>query len=128
MPATEQHTKKRKKLMIEALRKHKALVSYAAKACGVSRTIHYEWLKKDANYNKAVEEIENYVLDKIEDSSMKMIDEGKTPAMNIFYLKCKGKKRGFIEKQEIEISTGDMTSLRNLIRECADEEEYSQEY
>ena len=127
MVDTPAHTKKRKKAMIEALRKNKGLVSYASEACGVGRSTHYGWLKNDPQYVKDVDNIQDFVLDKIEDASIKMIEEGKTPAMNIFYLKCKGKKRGFIERKEIEVSTGDLTSLRNVIKEC-DDDEYQKDY
>lgn len=118
----------KRKLMLEALRTCKGLVTYACQAAGINRCTHYEWLKKYPDYVQAVTEIEDFVLDKIEDSSLRMIEEGKTPAMNIFYLKTKGKRRGFIEKQEIEHSTGDLTSLRNVIKECDNDGEHQKDY
>lgn len=114
----EEHTKKRKTVMIEALREHKGLVLYASRACGVGRTTHYSWLKNDADYAKAVDELQDYVLDEVENAAFDLITVEKNPAMTIFYLKTKGKKRGFIERQEIEHSTGDLTSLRDTIRDC----------
>lgn len=128
MGDTFAHTKKRKKGMIKALREHKGLVTYACEAAGVGRSTHYDWLREDPEYKKEVDAVEDLVLDFIENSSVKMIEEGKTPAMNIFYLKTKGKRRGFVEKQEIEVSTGDMTSLRNVIKECDDNDEYEKDY
>ena len=121
-------TKIKQKIMLEALRKCKGLVTYAAQATKISRNTHYDWLKKYPDYVQAVDEIDNFVLDKIEESSLRMIEEGKTPAMNIFYLKTKGKKRGFIEKQEIEHSTGDLTSLRNVIKDCDSDGEHQKDY
>lgn len=118
----------KQKLMIESLRKCKGLVTYACEAAGICRYTHYDWLKKYPDYVQAVDEIDNFVLDKIEESSLRMIEEGKTPAMNIFYLKTKGKRRGFIEKQEIEHSTGDLTSLRNVIKDCDNDGEHQKDY
>lgn len=118
----------KRKAMLEALRTCKGLVTYACQAANISRNTHYEWLKKYPEYAQAVTEIEDFVLDKIEDSSLRMIEEGKTPAMNIFYLKTKGKRRGFIEKQEIEHSTGDLTSLRNVIKDCDNDGDYQKDY
>ena len=128
MVNTTQHTKKRKKLMLEALRTHKGLVSYAAKACGVDRSTHYGWIKSDQEYAEAVDNISDYALDVVENTAYEMIEVDKNPAVTIFYLKTKGKKRGYVEKQEIEISTGDMTSLRNVIKECGEDEEYERDY
>jgi hypothetical protein len=128
MSDTAGHTKKRKQLMLEALRTHKGLVSYASEAAGISRNTHYEWLKKDSEYAKAVDSITDYALDVVENTAYEMIEKDKNPAVTIFYLKTKGKKRGYIEKQEIEISTGDMTSLRNHIRNCEEDEDYEREY
>jgi len=87
----------RKAKMLEALEKNCGIVTTAASSCGLSRRIHYDWLKNDENYRKAVEEIDNVVLDKAESALYNAIDEGDLTAI-IFLLKTKGKKRGYIEK------------------------------
>ena len=77
-------------------------VSNAAKVAGIDRSTHHSWLKEDTDYKKAVDSIQDGVLDFAESHLYKLVKEGN-PAATIFFLKTKGKKRGYIERQEIEI-------------------------
>jgi hypothetical protein len=90
-----------KKAMLEALRKSLGIVSTACKSVGVERPSHYRWMKEDPNYASAVAELDNVVLDFAESSLHKLIKEGDTTA-TIFFLKTKGKKRGYIERTEAD--------------------------
>ena len=92
-----------KRAMLEALDKSLGIVSTAAKTAGIDRTTHYNWLKDDPEYKAAVDQIQESVIDFAESHLYKLIKEGN-PAANIFYLKTKGKNRGYIERQEIEVS------------------------
>jgi len=65
--------------------------------------MHYDWLKSDPVYKAAVESIQESVIDFAESHLYKLVKEGN-PAATIFYLKTKGKKRGYIERQEIEVT------------------------
>lgn len=98
MDKTEQH----KKAMLDALEKSLGVVTTACKSVGIGRTTHYLWLEQDAEYRKAVDELQNMTLDFAESQLHKQIKEGNTTA-TIFYLKTKGKKRGYIERQEIQV-------------------------
>jgi hypothetical protein len=51
-------------------------------------------------FKKEVDDIQNVALDFAESQLHKQIQEGNTTA-TIFLLKTKGKKRGYIERQEI---------------------------
>ena len=93
--------------MIEALEKSLGIVTTAAKAVGISRNTHYEWMKDDEAYKTGVDSIGDIALDFAESKLHKSIENGSDTA-TIFYLKTKGKKRGYIERQEIEHS-GDMS-------------------
>lgn len=119
-----QATKTSKKRMIKALQENRGLVTYASKACRIARSTHYKWLKEDEDYAKEVSSVEDLVLDQIENSALDMIADGKNPAVTIFYLKTKGKKRGFIEKSEVEHSLGGVEKIRELIKEYDDDYEY----
>jgi len=79
------------------------IVSTAAKKANVDRSMHYDWLKSDPEYKAAVESIQESVIDFAESHLYKLVKEGN-PAATIFYLKTKGKKRGYIERQEIEVT------------------------
>ena len=92
-----------KRAMLEALDKSLGIVSTAAKVAGIDRSTHYAWLREDPEYKAAVEQIGESVIDFAESHLYKLIKEGN-PAANIFYLKTKGKNRGYIERQEIEVS------------------------
>ena len=100
MNKTEQH----KKAMLEALEQSLGIVTSACKKVGIGRTTHYEWLKTDEDYKKAVNSIEDIALDFAESQLHLQIQEGSTTS-TIFYLKTKGKKRGYIERQEIQQET-----------------------
>jgi len=101
MNKTEQH----KKAIIEALEKSLGVVTTACKIVGVGRTTFYGWMKEDEVFAERVEDIQNIALDFVESKLFENIKDGKTSEM-IFYLKTKGKKRGYVERQEITGADG----------------------
>lgn len=104
MEAVKTNTSNTKKeAMLEALEKSLGIVSTAAKMVGIDRSTHYAWLKSDEEYKSAVNSIQDGVLDFAESHLYKLVKEGN-PAATIFFLKTKGKKRGYIERQEIEVT------------------------
>jgi hypothetical protein len=100
----KQQNPTQKKAMIQALEKSLGVVTSACKAVGINRSTHYEWLKTDEEYKKAVEDVENIALDFAESQLHKQIKDGNT-AGTIFYLKTKGKKRGYVERTEVQQET-----------------------
>jgi len=107
MNKTEQH----KKAIIEALEKHLGIVTTACRIVGVGRTTYYGWLNDDEEFAKKVEDIQNVALDFAESQLHKQIGDGNTSA-TIFYLKTKGKGRGFVERQEITGANGMPTNFQ----------------
>lgn len=91
--------------MIKALEKSLGIVTTAAKQVGIDRSTHYKWLESDPDYKSAVESIADIALDFAESKLHKSIESGSDTA-TIFYLKTKGKKRGYVERQEVEQSGG----------------------
>jgi len=91
-----------KKAMLEALEKSLGVVSTACKAVGISRQTHYNWLKED-EYKTAVEDLSEVAIDFAESHLHKLIKDGN-PAATIFFLKTKGKGRGYVERQEIAVA------------------------
>jgi hypothetical protein len=100
MDKTEQH----KKAMLEALEKSLGVVTTACKSVGIGRTTHYMWLDEDPEYRRDVESISDIAVDFAESSLHKQIKDGN-PTSTIFFLKTKGKKRGYVERQEIDLGT-----------------------
>lgn len=89
----------KKKLMVEALKKHLGSVTHASRAVGIGRTTHYYWINSDEEYRKSIEEIEDYVIDMVENTLYNKILIDKDTQCIIFYLKTKGAKRGYIERR-----------------------------
>jgi hypothetical protein len=89
-----------KKAMIEALEKSLGIVTTACLSVGINRKTHYDWLKNDEEYKSQVLSIEDMTIDFAESQLHKQIKGGNTSA-TIFYLKTKGKNRGYVERQEI---------------------------
>lgn len=96
-----QHTKK---ALIEALEKSLGVVTTACKLVGVNRSTFYQYVKDDPEFAEAVKDIDDVTIDFAESQLHKQIKDGNTTA-TIFYLKTKGKKRGYVEKTEIDFST-----------------------
>tara|TARA_B100000902_G_C27308081_1_gene916742 strand:- start:2708 stop:3064 length:357 start_codon:yes stop_codon:yes gene_type:complete len=111
MNKTEQH----KKAVIEALEKSLGVVTTACKQVGIGRTQFYEWLK-EPEFKAEVDSIQDIALDFAESQLHKQIKDGNTSA-TIFYLKTKGKKRGYVERQEITGAEGLPNDIKiNIIK------------
>ena len=92
--------------MLQALENSLGVVTVACKQSGTPRSTYYKWLKEDETFAKEVKEIENIALDFAESQLHSQMKDGSTSA-TIFYLKTKGKKRGYIERSELDLSSGD---------------------
>lgn len=74
----------------------------------VSRTQFYNWCKEDPAFNERVESSKESMIDYVESKLIERIQSGDTTAI-IFFLKCRAKNRGYIEKVQNEIiSKNDM--------------------
>lgn len=94
-----------KKGLIEALEKSLGVVTTACKQVGIGRTTFYNYYNEDKEFAKKVDDIENVALDFAESQLHKQIQDGSTAA-TIFLLKTRGKKRGYVERQEITGADG----------------------
>jgi ACT domain-containing protein len=92
----------KKEQLLEAMVNTLGIVSTACLNVGVSRTTYYKYYNEDEQFKGQVDDISNIAIDFAESKLFDLIKEGNIAAV-IFYLKTKGKKRGYIEKQEIEI-------------------------
>ena len=85
--------------LIEAMEKSLGVVTTACRIAEVSRDTFYRYYQEDPEFKQSIDNIENVVLDFVESQLHKQIKEGNTSS-TIFYLKTKGKKRGYIERRE----------------------------
>ncbi|MCW5591044.1 MAG: hypothetical protein KIS74_02995 [Burkholderiales bacterium] len=90
--------------MLEALQKNLGIVTRAAEMSGCSREQHYAWMKKDAKYRKAVEELAEVAVDFAEASLFAQIRKQEAAA-TIFFLKTKARHRGYIERKEMDVTS-----------------------
>lgn len=93
--------KGKKKLMIQNLISTLGNVTKSAEKSGIERCTHYDWLTRDPAYKEAFDNIEDFQVDFYE-SALNQLVKDKTPSAIIFALKCKGKSRGWVERQEVE--------------------------
>lgn len=98
----------KKKAVIEAMEKSLGVVTTACKMADIGRTMFYTWYNEDPEFRKAIDDIDNVALDFAESKLHQLIKEGN-PTATIFYLKTKGKSRGYVERTEI--STPDDTKM-----------------
>lgn len=94
----------KKKQLIENLRLYKGIITNACAVVGVSRATFYNWCKEDAEFNEEVNQINEETLDFVESKLLKNIEKGEVTSI-IFYLKTKGRNRGYQEKAEIDINS-----------------------
>jgi hypothetical protein len=87
------------KQIAEAISSSYGFNTQTAKMLGVSYEAFKKELRSNPKLQKVVERVEEENLDYAESKLRCLIDKENVPAI-LFYLKCKGKKRGFIEGNE----------------------------
>ena len=118
---------KAKKILLQSLENSFGNISEACKKVSISRKTFYNYLRDDEDFKEAVEEIEESLIDLAESELYNQISKENTTAL-IFFLKTKGKKRGYIERTEVinkaeEIDLSGLTTeeLIDLIKEKENE-------
>ena len=96
----------KKKMLIESLENSLGIVSTACNKANISRSSFYKWYKEDEDFRKKVDEIDNVKLDFVESQLFKNIQKEKERSI-IFYLQHKGHKRGYIQQQNINLTSND---------------------
>lgn len=80
-------------------------ITISCKEVGIDRSTYYKWLEKDPKFRQAVDDLAQTSIDFAESMLKKNMKEGDTTAI-IFFLKTKGRSRGYSEKQELELTGG----------------------
>ena len=91
----------KKKALIEALTQTLGVVTSACKSVDVDRSTFYKYINEDAEFAREVRDIQEIAVDFAESKLHEQIKDKNTTA-TIFFLKTKGKHRGYIERQEIQ--------------------------
>jgi len=87
-----------------ALKATGGFITYAAKKLNCSYQNIRKRIDSSPRLQQALIEINESSLDFSEHSLFQQIKDGNTAA-TLFHLKCKGKDRGYVEKQQIETKT-----------------------
>lgn len=95
----ELKTRKRKVAFLDVMENALCNISTSCKKIGISRNCFYEWMKSDEIFKTEVEELQESMIDFGETMLYKNVRDGKETSI-IFYLKTKGKDRGYIERVE----------------------------
>lgn len=90
-------TNQQKEQMLQALENSLGVVGQACDKTGISRETHGKWLENDSKYAEKVRNIEEKSIDFAESKLLKQVSDGNINAIS-FYLKTKGKHRGYTER------------------------------
>ena len=96
-----QYTNAEKIEFLDAVQRNGGILLDACRSFKISRTTHYEWLKKEKWYKQLYDDIMEEQKDFVESQLLKNIKEGEKNSI-IFYLKTKAKDRGYFEKVQNE--------------------------
>ena len=96
----------KKDTLLQALENSLGIVSTACNRTGISRSSFYKWYKEDEEFRQKVDEIDNVKLDFVESKLFKNIENEKEKSI-IFYLQHKGHKRGYIQRQNINLTSNE---------------------
>ena len=101
--STKGTTSNKKETFLQALKLNLGNITEACKASNVPRRTYYHWVDAAEEFKQSCKDVEESLLDLAENRLLEKIDKYDITAI-IFFLKTKGKKRGYQEKQEIEIT------------------------
>ena len=95
------NTQLKKEILLEGLVKSLGVITSACAIANVSRTSYYSYYNDDDEFAKEVDEVSNIALDFAESQLFDLIKDKNITAI-IFFLKTKGKYRGYSERIEYE--------------------------
>ena len=90
---------KKKEAMLRLFASPLGLVTKALESVGIDRRTHYRWMKEDEEYSQAVRDVESVSRSRSQSKLHKLIESGN-PVAIIFYLKTKGKARGYVQRSK----------------------------
>lgn len=89
-----------KKQLVLAMEKSLGVITTACKSVGIARSTFYEWYNSDIDFKNDIDDIKEVATDYVVSKLFEQI-KNNNHVSTIFYLKTKGKDRGFVERQEI---------------------------
>ena len=108
------YTKEFADKIIEAHKKNFGMVTITCKQMGISRITFYEWIKKYPDFAEQINEAQDVAIDFAESMLMKNIQAQDTTSI-IFYLKTIGKRRGYVEKALMDVTSNGESIIPKVI-------------
>lgn len=112
-------TAQKKKRFIKAYASRLCNVSKACEVVGISRTTYYKWVDKDDKFKKALKDAEEDFFDSLESTMYAKAIKDQDTTMLIWLSKTKMKHRGYVERQEQEVS---INPFEELMKEATSED------
>ena len=100
---TKVTTSDKKEKFLKALKLNLGNISEGCKAINISRQTYYRWIDDDQDFESKCQNVSESLLDLAENRLLEKINDYDTTSI-IFFLKTKGRKRGYQEKQELELT------------------------
>ena len=101
--------------IVKAIKESKGRLTIAATKARLSYMTLWRYTQDYPSVKQAVEEAKESQVDHTEGKLFERIDKGDTTAI-IFHLKTQGKKRGYVERQEIETPSEIKINVRYVKR------------
>lgn len=110
-----QNSDKKKELFLNNFEETFGNIFQTCKITDISRPTFYRWVNEDKDFREKIESYDSETLkfEFVENKLMSAINKGNITAI-IFYLKCKGKEHGYIEKSEITNKNYSEIEIREL--------------
>jgi len=105
----------KKKTLLAKLEENLGIVTKSCEALKIGRRTYYDWINDDPVFKEMVEDLKNVSLDFAESMLMNQMRSGNQSA-TIFYLKCKGRGRGYIERVDMDHTTKGDKIQPNIIQ------------
>lgn len=104
--------------IIQIYEKKGCNITATCTALGISRKTFYEWREKKKKLAEGLESAEEAIIDFAESKLVEHINNDDVQAL-IFFLRTKGKKRGYVEKTETDVN---LNQFEELMKSCEDDD------
>lgn len=104
-------TRLRAEIVIDLINEYKGNLTIVAKRLGVTRQTVYTFMSKRPKVQAALDEARETMIDNVESQLYNKALGGDVTSM-IFFLKTQGKKRGYVERQELTGAEGQAFTVR----------------
>jgi hypothetical protein len=117
----EETTELNKERFLKAFKQFKGIISYACDAANISRQSYYTYINEDEAFKKEVRDVLESQVDIAEGALLRSIARGNIAAI-IFFLKTRGKERGYIETMDVKGDLGFAALLQKASQEDSEDE------